>query len=79
MNRFVNISDDCGRLVVCGQPDVTIPVYLEKAPEVVNVVDGPPDVPVNLTIELKSIYYDLTKTLSERKVSHNCRRCCSSC
>lgn len=58
----VNISDDCERLVVCGQPDgVTIPVYLEKAPEVVNVVDGLPDVPVNLTIELKSIYYDFDK------------------
>ena len=58
----VDIQDDCERLVVCGEPGgITIPVYLEKEPEVVNVVDGQPDVPVNLTIELKSIYYDFDK------------------
>ncbi len=58
----VNIEDDCNRLVVCGKPGgITIPVYLDKEPEVVNVIDGKPDVPINLTIELKSIYYDFDK------------------
>ena len=58
----VNIQDDCNRLVVCGKPGgITIPVYLDKEPEVVNVIDGKPDLPMNLTIELKSIYYDFDK------------------